>query len=90
MPSEVLIVHQFTLGMLPDKEAVRPRRGIDLVLNMDGFGLEEPEALQLSGGVPAARIAIRRGEAVLPAGPDILDPAAGMGLSPVPAVVIYQ
>ena len=90
LPPKVLIVHQFTLAMLPDKEKIRTRRGIDLVLNMDGFG---PPSLKRS-----TYHAIFR-QRVLPfAGfkifykqdTTVMDPAAVMGLSPIPAVVIYQ
>jgi hypothetical protein len=41
LPPKVLIVHQFTLAMPQDKEDIRPRRGIDLVLNI-GRGNKSP------------------------------------------------
>jgi hypothetical protein len=90
LPPKVLIVHQFTLAMLPDKEKIRTRRGIDLVLNMDGFG---PPSLKRS-----TYRAVFRQRALPFAGFKlfykqdrmVMDPAAVMGLSPIPSVVIYQ
>jgi hypothetical protein len=90
LPPKVLIVHQFTLAMLPDKEKIRTRRGIDLVLNMDGFG---PPSLKRS-----SYHVIFRQRALPFAGfklfyqqdTTVMDPAAVMALSPVPSVVIYQ
>jgi hypothetical protein len=90
LPPKVLIVHQFTLAMLPDKEKIRPRRGIDLVLNMDGFG---SQALKRS-----SYAAVFRQRALPFAGmklfyrqdAGLFDAAEVMGLAPVPSVVIYQ
>lgn len=90
LPPKVLIVHQFTLAMLPDKEKIRTRRGIDLVLNMDGFG---PPSLKRSSyravfrqrALPFAGFKLfYRQDMVL------LEPADVMRLSPIPSVVIYQ
>lgn len=90
LPPKVLIVHQFTLGMLPDKEKIRLRRGIDLVLDMDGFG---SQALKRS-----SYRAVMRQRSLPYAGfklfyrqdSNLFAPAQVMQLSPVPSVVIYQ
>ena len=90
LPPKVLIVHQFTMGMLPDKEQIRPRPRIDLVLDMDGFG---SQSLKLS----TYRM-ITRQRAFPFAGfklfyeqdTNLLSPAQVMRLMPTPSVVIYQ
>ena len=38
LPPKVLIVHQFTTGMLPDKEKIWNSPVVDVVLAVDGFG----------------------------------------------------
>ena len=38
LPPKVLIVHQFTTGMLPDKERIWNSSVLDIVLAADGFG----------------------------------------------------
>ncbi len=40
LPPKVLIVHQFTMNMLPDKENIRRSPYVDLTLVMDGFGAQ--------------------------------------------------
>lgn len=40
LPQKVLIVHQFTTNMLPDKENIASSPVVDLVLDMDGFGAQ--------------------------------------------------
>ena len=90
LPPKVLIVHQFTLSMLPDKEKIRPRPRIDLVLDMDGFG---SRSLKLS-----SYRAVMRQRALPFAGfklfylqdTNLFDPPQVMQLTPVPSVVIYQ
>ena len=90
LPPKVLIVHQFTLGMLPDKQHIRPRAGIDLVLDVDGFG---SPALKRS-----TYRAVMRQRALPFAGfklfyrqdTDLMRPADVMQLTPTPAVIIYQ
>ena len=90
LPPKVLIVHQFTMNMLPDKKQIRPRPRIDLVLDMDGFG---SQSLKLS----TYRMVTR--QCALPfAGfklfyqqdTNLFSPADVMRLTPVPSVVVYQ
>ena len=90
LPPKVLIVHQFTLGMLPDKPQIVPAPMIDLVLNMDGFG---SQSLKLS-----SYRAIMRQHPLDFAGiklfytidTGLFSPEQIMRLTPVPSVVIYQ
>lgn len=90
LPPKILIVHQFTLGMLPDKDDIRASSSVDVALDMDGFG---PRWLKL-----ATYAAITRQRRLEFAGvklfykqdADLFSPAQVMGFDPVPAVVIYQ
>lgn len=90
LPPKVFIVHQFTLGMLPDKRKIVPAPMIDLVLDMDGFG---SQALKLS-----SYRAVMRQQPLEFAGiklfytidTGLFSPAQVMALTPTPSVVIYQ
>jgi hypothetical protein len=44
IPPKVLIVHQFRLDMIEDKESVAPVDGVQLVIDMDGFGTPKEKA----------------------------------------------
>jgi hypothetical protein len=90
LPPKVLIVHQFTLGMLPDKEKIRGRRRIDLVLDMDGFGsrslkLSSYRAVMRQAALPFAGFKLFYHQDT-----NLFEPAQVMQLMPVPSVVIYQ
>jgi hypothetical protein len=41
LPQKLLLIHQFTPGMITNKRAVLPRRHLAMVFNMDGFGGRE-------------------------------------------------
>lgn len=90
LPPKVLIVHQFTLGMMPDKKAIRTSPHVALTLDMDGFG---SQALKL-----ASYRAVMRQRQLDFAGvklfyridTGLFTPKQVMALTPTPSVVIYQ
>jgi hypothetical protein len=90
LPPKVLIVHQFTLAMLADKEKIVARRGIDLVLDMDGVG--SPSLKQASYRAVMRQFALPFAGFKLFYQQDttLLTPASVMRLTPSPSVVIYQ
>lgn len=89
LPPKVLIVHQFTMNMLPDKENITSGQMIDLVLDMDGFGSQwlkndtwkavMAEPLQYSGI-----------KLFYDQDPGMFTPEEAMKLDPTPSVVVYQ
>ena len=90
LPPKVLIVHQFTVGMLPDKPQIRVRDCIDLVLDMDGFG---PPPLKRASYRTVNRqfpLPFAGFKLFYRQDTNLLDPAEVMQLDPVPSVVIYQ
>lgn len=101
LPQKVLIVHQFTEGMVPDRDKVLGRPGVAIVHNMDGFGTPDMKTNvfnQLSYH-PAPGEARTR-----PAGggrftgfklfykedTNLMAPARALGLRPSPDVVVYE
>jgi hypothetical protein len=90
LPRKVLMVHQFTMAMLPDKESIWSSRAIDIVLVADGFG---PPALKRH-----TYSMVLRQHAPPFSGfklfyiqdTDLLQPSQVLALSPAPSVVIYQ
>jgi hypothetical protein len=90
LPPKVLIVHEFSVGMLPDVHRMESAPDVDLVLNMDGFG---SRSLKLA----SYRTVMRRrpGEFAgiklfYSIDTNLFCPEDVMGLNPTPAVVIYQ
>jgi hypothetical protein len=90
LPKKILILHQFTLGMLPDKEDIRESPLVDVVLCMDGFGSRALKrntyrSVMRQGRLPFAGFKIFFNQDANP-----FQPADVMALEPTPVVVVYQ
>jgi hypothetical protein len=95
LPPKVFIVHQFTWGMLPEKDKIRSSPSMDVVLDMDGLG---NRSLKLSVYRDIIRQTPMAGTGFKFMGfklfyrqdTNLLTPADVMKLTPQPSVVIYQ
>jgi hypothetical protein len=90
LPPKVLIVHQFTLNMVPDMENIGRSPNVDLVLDMDGFGaqwlkLDSYRMVMDQGELDFAGIKLFYDQ-----DPGIFSAADVMGMKPLPSVLIYQ
>jgi hypothetical protein len=90
LPPKVLIVHQFKLSMLPDKEKIRPRPRIDLVLDMDGFGSRSLKLATYRTVMRQASLPFAGFKLFYRQDTNLFEPGDVMRLTPVPSVVIYQ
>jgi hypothetical protein len=90
LPPKVLIVHQFTLGMLPDKDDIRDSPSVDVVLDMDGFGSQSLKRATYAAILRQRRLEFSGVKLFFRQDSDLWSPAQVMGLDPVPAVVVYQ
>lgn len=89
LPPKVLIVHQFTMNMLPDKQKVRRGRRVDVALDMDGWG-DRPLKLNTYRMVMRQPLEHAGIKLFYRKDTNILAPAEVLALKPAPAVVIYQ
>jgi hypothetical protein len=89
LPPKVLIVHQFTMNMLPDKERVKDSRMVDVALCMDGWGVR-PLKLATYRMVVRKPLEYAAIKLFYRKDGDMLAPGEALNLAPSPAVVIYQ
>jgi hypothetical protein len=89
LPPKVLIVHQFTMNMLPDKERVKQSRSVDVALDMDGWG-DRPLKLAIYRMVTRKPLEFSAIKLFYRKDSNILSPADALALKPTPAVIIYQ
>lgn len=90
LPPKVLIVHQFTLGMLPDKPEIVPAPMIDLVLNMDGFGSQSLKLSSYRTIMRQSPLQFAGIKLFYTIDTGLFSPEQVMRLTPEPSVVIYQ
>ncbi len=92
LPEKLLVVHQFTNGMVKGKPNLIDRPGIALVMNVDGFGTRFAKISKydfLTGQV--AGLGFHHGiKLFFEEDINLLRPAQVLGLNPQPDVVIYE
>jgi hypothetical protein len=90
LPRKMLIVHQFETDMISDADAIERSDGVDLVIDMDGYGPAEVKAVKYAryGAAPYApfggiKVFLRHD-------PDLMSERQLLDLRPRPAFFIYQ
>ncbi len=90
LPDKLVIVHQFTDGMIRRKKGLRVRTGIDMVLNADGFGTRGAKTNTYN------RVVRNRGpfhtgfKLFFVEDTGLMSPKQVLRLRPQPEVVIYE
>ncbi len=90
LPKKMLIVHQFQAEMITDAAAIERRDGVDLVIDMDGYGpadIKQVKYLRYGAAPYAPYGGIK---IFLQHDPDPLTERQLLGLSPRPSLFIYQ
>jgi hypothetical protein len=90
LPPKVLIVHQFTWNMLPDKMQIRPSEMMDIVLDMDGFGDRTLKLSTYRAVLKQGPLAYTGFKLFYKQDTNLFTPADVLKLDPQPAVIIYQ
>jgi hypothetical protein len=90
LPPKLLVVHQFADSMVPDGEAIRRYPGVELIIDVDGFGLaavKRATYLRYAVRSYAAHAAIKL---FFDHDPDLMSAEDVLLLRPRPAIIIYQ
>jgi hypothetical protein len=101
LPQKVLIVHQFTEGMIKDRDKVLDRPGVAIVHNVDGFGTADQKKniyVQLvyhrgagaATPVPAGGGRFNGFKLFYKEDTGLMTPAQALGLDPPPDVIVYE
>ncbi len=90
LPPKVLIVHQFTMNMLPDKENIGGSPVLDVVLDMDGFGAQWLKNDTWNMIMNQGQLEFSGIKLFYDQDPGMFTPQQVMDMNPSPSVVIYQ
>lgn len=90
LPPKVLIVHQFTMNMLPDKENIGSSPVLDIVLDMDGFGAQWLKNDTWNMIMNQGELEFSGIKLFYDQDPGMFTPQEVMDMKPTPSVVIYQ
>jgi hypothetical protein len=90
LPDKLLVLHQFTLSMLPDRANIRTMPGIETVFHADGFGTQQTK-IEVYKGLAFPGLPFRAGvKLFLNQDTDLMSPRQVMGLRPQPDIITYQ
>lgn len=90
LPQKLFILHQFTFGMLGDRDLIKPRENLAMVINADGFGGREVKSSKYEAfqkGTPRFHEGFKlfyREDVGL------MRPKSVLRLRPPPDVVVYE
>lgn len=87
---KILVVHQFRADMIADPENITSAPGVDLVIDMDGFGPAHVKRAQYEAFADADYADYPGIKLFLDHDPDLMNDEDILNLAPRPALVVYQ
>ncbi|HEX2086277.1 MAG TPA: hypothetical protein VHF89_11380 [Solirubrobacteraceae bacterium] len=90
LPEKLFVVHQFTSDMIQDKERVKPRPGLAITFNVDGFGDRPNKISKYRDFVAEAPQAHHGFKLFYKEDVNLMTPGATLDLRPPPDLVVYE
>ncbi|MEA2495078.1 MAG: hypothetical protein QOJ29_2989 [Thermoleophilaceae bacterium] len=90
LPDKMLLVHQFTESMIQNKQLLKHRRGVPLVLNVDGFGGQEVKIAKYNDFTHPSTRSRSGFKLFYKEDTNTMTPQQVLRLRPRPDVVIYE
>jgi hypothetical protein len=90
LPEKLLIVHRFTDNMIARADRLKPVRGVQTVINVDGFGANSVKVAKYHSFVKSTPTMRRGFKLFYKEDVKTMSPKSVMALSPRPDVVVYE
>lgn len=90
LPDKLLIIHQFTRGMISNKSSIAEVSGVDLTIDIDGFGYAAAKISEYNAFVEGDGMEHGAMKLFFQQDADLMSPEQVSALVPQPDVVIYQ
>jgi len=93
LPPKIVVVHQFTPGMVPDWRNIHLEPGVQFIMDTDGFGgpaLKESNYQTYIADQPIPPVRYGGIKLFYKYDSNLMSPATVVGLKPGPSLVIYQ
>lgn len=90
LPEKLLIVHRFTDNMIARSDRLKPVRGVQTVVNVDGFGTNSVKVAKYHAFVKSTPTLRRGFKLFYKEDVKTMSPKSVMALSPRPDVVVYE
>jgi hypothetical protein len=90
LPQKLLILHQFTFGMLQERSSVKPREHLAIVINADGFGSREVKSAKYEAFQRKTPDFHEGFKLFYREDANLMRPRQVLKLHPAPDVVVYE
>ena len=90
LPQKVMIVHQFTEGMIGRKELLRPFANVAVVLNVDGFGSAAVKVAKYRDFARDVPFAFNGFKLFYEEDTGLMSPRRVLRMRPAPDVIVYE
>jgi len=90
IPPKVLIVHQFQHSMIENKDVIAPVAGVQLVIDMDGWGPPDLKRSTYAAVISQEPIEFNGIKLFYKQDDPLMTPSEVLELDPVPDLIIYQ
>lgn len=90
IPRKILIVHQFHVASVTNKDKIEPMLGVDLIIDADGFGTPAEKASTYQVIIGEAPIEFNGFKLFYRQDDPLMSASDVLGLSPSPDLIIYQ
>ena len=90
LPQKVLVLHQFTEGMITDRPLLHPYRSVAVVLNTDGFGSEAVKASKYEEFAKLSGFAFNGFKLFYKEDTGLMTPHSVLHLRPPPDMIVYE
>jgi hypothetical protein len=91
LPQKLFVIHQFTEGMIANKERVVRPRGLAVTMNVDGFGNPANKISKYKGFTGSETAAFHNGfKLFFEEDTDLMSHDAVLALRPAPDLVVYE
>jgi hypothetical protein len=91
LPQKLFVIHQFTEGMIKDKERLARQRGLAMTMNVDGFGYPGDKIPKYQQFTAAEAAGLHNGfKLFFEEDPKLMTHSEVLALRPAPDLVVYE
>lgn len=90
LPQKLLVIHQFTEGMIERRELLRPYANVAVVLNVDGFGSADVKVAKYRDFAKLSDFAFNGFKLFYEEDAGLMSPGDVLRMRPAPDLVVYE
>jgi hypothetical protein len=90
LPQKLVVIHQFTMDMISERENLKARKGLAITLNADGFGTQANKLSKYKAFTRGPKVFGRGYKLFYKEDTDLMTPGEVMRMRPRPDFIVYE